>query len=197
MNEQEKDDDLELELDRVSSLYQKIPDEEFSPEVRERIRATARRAVRRGLLERLLSGILGSATGAVSASSSRLQIAATASLFIAVTGLAGIFYVQSQSGVQPLLLTEEEERIPLLKDAEGILKDFNRISEMQPAKVVAESGQAELSEVVKELKDKKSTLSSAAKILEEKSRSKDSKNLLKAIDILDDQINQLEKTPNQ
>lgn len=191
MAENIEDEDLDRDLEKVTSLYARIPEQEFSAEITAKIKRSAENSVRKQSLLRTLSHFFGWRVGNSNESSRRFTTVTSGLAFIAVFGIAGLFYFQSQPTYQPLILTASDLNNPLLRDAAQIVVDLQNAEPMQAAVNNTDNESAEFLKLVNSLSEKKDKLLSAAEILAQENRKAEAENLREAIAVIDSQIDAL------
>jgi len=188
MNDKREDEEFDRNLERFSGLYAKVPEEEFSTEVVNRIKTAAWQSAKPAGLLRRISDWLTRPYASPAVAQRRLGVMTVAVALIAVFGVGGVIFFQTQSSYQPLILTSSELEDALLKDAAHILEEMSHPNQMLPAVNTRDDGTKDFEALRTELEDRKRTLTLAAKALADLDRTKDSNSLLKAIEELDAQL---------
>ena len=96
MNDQRDDEEFDRELESVSALYARVPEEEFSTDVIHRIKNTARQSTKPAGLLRRISDQWKHLRASPRVSRRRLGTMTAGVAFIAFFGVAGVMVFQTQ-----------------------------------------------------------------------------------------------------
>jgi len=167
----DKPSDLEIdeELGRLSSLYAKIPEQEFSPRVSNRIRTLARQSSRKTRFFKFFK-------------ERRLHLSAGLA-FALVAGFSGMLLIQQPPEFSPIEITTTDHVSALLRDTSKILAELERSSIMIPALRKFEDP-VELTNFLNDLEDKKLMLNEVEKVLRARNRNDDAAKIRQAIQAL-------------